>query len=99
MSKPVEFFFDFISPFGYADRRQRAENWDQFQADMQARTDAVVKEGQAFVNSMREKYPSLAAPAPTDPQIAAQRLRDFVHHWSSLRDSFWRSTSPRSAPK
>jgi hypothetical protein len=57
------------------DRRRRAENWDQFQADMQARSNAVVEKSEEFLKQIYQAQPSLA---PTDAQIAAKQLRDLA---------------------
>jgi hypothetical protein len=55
-----------------ARRRQSAENWDQSQADMQARVDEIVRQSKERLNAIREAHPSLA---PSDAQLAAERLR------------------------
>jgi hypothetical protein len=56
-------------------RRESAENWDQNQADIQARIDDIARQSEENLNAIRKRYPSLALPAPTDAQLAAKRLR------------------------
>jgi hypothetical protein len=55
-----------------ARRRQRAENWEQNQADMQARVDDIVRQSNERLNAIREAHPNLT---PSDTQLAAERLR------------------------
>jgi hypothetical protein len=69
-----------------ARRLQSAEDWDQDQADWQARLDDVVRQSEANLNAIYEAHPSLAP--PTDAQLAAKRLRtlaDKVEHDEARR--------------
>jgi len=61
-----------------ARRRQTAENWDQYQAEMGARLDDVRRQSEANVNAILEAHPSAALPAPTDSQLAAKHLRELA---------------------
>jgi hypothetical protein len=51
----------------------RAENWDRNLAETQGKIDDVVRQAQAKLDAMYEKYPSLA---PTSAQVAADKLRE-----------------------
>jgi hypothetical protein len=60
---------------GLAHSREIAENWDNSQADLEARTRAIVDQSKSSLNRISEAYPSLA---PTEAHVAAQRLRDLA---------------------
>jgi hypothetical protein len=51
-----------------ARRRERAENWDQIQVDMQARVDDIIPQSEENLDIILEKH-------LTDVQLAARRLR------------------------
>jgi hypothetical protein len=53
-------------------QRQRLEGWEGKQADTQATLDAAVRQSEEMMNALYRAHPELA---PTDAQIAANRLR------------------------
>jgi hypothetical protein len=57
------------------DPRHSAESWDQLQAEMQARADAILEHSQSSLNRIYRAHPTLA---PTDAQLAARRFRDLA---------------------
>ena len=58
---------------GIRESRQDVENWDQKQAEAKAMTENVLREAQARLAAIYERYPDLA---PTSTEIASSHLRE-----------------------